>query len=213
MRKKLIKKTILKSFIALVSLIGFIYLAQKAFNKEIMVADITFYNLISKHIISEFNTHLAKIITFLGSSIILISIAIILLIVIKNKKIGVSICYNLALIASINYILKNIIQRPRPEEFQIITETGFSFPSGHTMISTAFYGYLIYLIYKNIINKKTKWILIIILSILIILIGLSRVYLGVHYISDVIAGFLISISYSVVYSILAKKYINNTKLK
>ena len=73
------------------------------------------------------------------------------------------------------------------------------------MISMAFYGFLIYLIYKNIKNKYLKTTLIIILSLLIIAIGISRIYLGVHYVSDVIGGFLISISYLIVYIKLIKK--------
>ena len=77
------------------------------------------------------------------------------------------------------------------------------------MISMAFYGYLIYLIYRYIKNKYIKWLLIVLLSILICLIGISRIYLGVHYTSDVLGGFLLSISYLVVYISLIK----NLKIK
>ena len=68
------------------------------------------------------------------------------------------------------------------------------------MVSMAFYGFLIYLIYKNVKNKYLKWISITILSLLITLIGISRIYLGVHYTSDVLGGFLISISYLIVFT-------------
>ena len=67
------------------------------------------------------------------------------------------------------------------------------------MVSMAFYGLLIYLIYKNVKNKYLKVILIVLLSLLIVMIGISRIYLGVHYTSDVLAGFLIAISYLIVY--------------
>lgn len=77
------------------------------------------------------------------------------------------------------------------------------------MVSMAFYGYLIYLIYRYIENKYIKWLLIVLLSILICLIGISRIYLGVHYTSDVLGGFLLSISYLVVYISLIK----NLKIK
>lgn len=73
------------------------------------------------------------------------------------------------------------------------------------MVSMAFYGFLIYLIYNNIKNKYIKWILICSLSILIILIGISRIYLGVHYTSDVLAGFFLSISYLVIYTRIVKE--------
>ena len=76
------------------------------------------------------------------------------------------------------------------------------------MVSMAFYGYLIYLIYRYIKNKYIKWSLIVLLSILICLIGISRIYLGVHYTSDVLGGFLLSISYLVVYISLIKKILS-----
>ena len=102
-------------------------------------------------------------------------------------------------------MLKNILQRPRPTEYRIIEETGYSFPSGHSMVSMAFYGYLIYLIYKYVKNKYVKWISITLLGILICLIGISRIYLGVHYTSDVLGGFLISISYLIIYINIVNK--------
>lgn len=77
------------------------------------------------------------------------------------------------------------------------------------MVSMAFYGYLIYLIYKYVKNKYIKWISIIFLSILICLIGISRIYLGVHYTSDVLGGFLISISYLVIYTSAINKFLLN----
>ena len=74
------------------------------------------------------------------------------------------------------------------------------------MVSLAFYGYLIYLIYKYINNKHLKRILIIILSTLICIIGVSRIYLGVHYCSDVLVGISISIIYLIIYTKILTKY-------
>lgn len=142
----------------------------------------------------------------------LIISTIILIVLIKNKKIGISIFTNLCLATGLNLILKQILQRPRPTEYRIIDETGYSFPSGHSMISMAFYGYIIYLIYKYVKNKYLKIGLITTLSVLIILIGTSRIYLGVHYTSDVIAGFMISISYLIIYiSVVNKFFISESK--
>ena len=196
--KEFIKKN-LKWIILFICLIGFLALAEDVFNKEIMNGDIIGYKIISTFLISDFTTPIAKFITNFGGAIFLLVLAITLFILIKNKKIGFSIFLNLVIITMLNQLLKRILQRPRPTEFRITEETGYSFPSGHSMISMAFYGYLIYLIYKYVKNKYVKWISIIILSILICSIGISRIYLGVHYTSDVLGGFFISISYLVIY--------------
>ena len=189
----------LKWIVVFICLIGFFALAEDVFNKEIMNGDIVGYKLVSTFLISDFATPIAKFITNFGGAIILIVLAFMLFIFIKNKKIGVSIISNLAIITVLNQLLKRIVQRPRPTEFRIVEESGYSFPSGHSMVSMAFYGYLIYLIYKHVKNKYLKWISIILLSILICFIGISRIYLGVHYTSDVLGGFLISVSYLVIY--------------
>ena len=202
--KELIKKN-LKWVVLFICLVGFLALAEDVFNKEIMNGDIIGYKLISTFLISDFVTPIAKSITNFGGAIFLSIATVILFLLIKNKKIGLSIISNIVIITILNQLLKRILQRPRPTEFRIVEETGYSFPSGHSMVSMAFYGYLIYLIYRYIKNKYVKWTLITILSILICLIGISRIYLGVHYTSDVLGGFLLSISYLVVYISSIKK--------
>ena len=209
-QQKQIKEFIIKNLkwiILFICLIGFLALTEDVFNKEIMDGDIIGYKLISKFLISDFTIPIAKFITNFGGAIFLIVLTIILLISIKNKKIGLSIFSNLAIITILNQLLKRVLQRPRPTEYRIIEETGYSFPSGHSMISMAFYGYLIYLIYKYVEYKYVKWILISLLSVLICLIGVSRIYLGVHYTSDVLGGFLISISYLVIYISAVNKFL------
>lgn len=204
------KEFIIKNFkwiILFICLIGFLALAEDVFHKEIMKGDIIGYKIISTFLISDFTTPIAKFITNFGGAIFLIILTITLFILIKNKKIGLSIILNLIVITGLNQILKNILQRPRPTEYRLIEETGFSFPSGHSMVSMAFYGYLIYLIYKYVKNKDLKWISIVLLSILICSIGISRIYLGVHYTSDVLGGFLISLSYLIVYTLIVNRYL------
>lgn len=207
MTKKIINiiKTNYKWILFLVCLILFLALTEDILEYQIMKQDITFYNILRKYFIKDSITPYMKIITNFGGATCLITITVLLLIILKNKKIGLLTLTNLVTITILNQILKFILRRPRPTEFKIINETGYSFPSGHSMISMAFYGFLIYLIYKNIKNKYLKTTLIIILSLLIIAIGISRIYLGVHYVSDVIGGFLISISYLIVYIKLIKK--------
>lgn len=207
--KEKIKEITKKNFkwlVLFIALIGFLALAEDVFNKEIMNGDIIGYKIISTFLISDFATPIAKFITNFGGAIFLITLTVILVILIKNKKIGLSIFSNLVIITVLNQLLKRILQRPRPTEFRIIEETGYSFPSGHSMVSMAFYGYLIYLIYKYVENKHVKWISIVLLSILICSIGVSRIYLGVHYTSDVLGGFLVSISYLILFISTVNKF-------
>lgn len=190
--------------ICFISLILFLVITENVFNNEIMKADTIGYNIVS-NLISDKLTPLVKVVTWFGSATCLILLTVILFIIIKNKKAGLLIGTNLVIITILNQTLKSLLQRPRPTEFRIINETGYSFPSGHSMISMAFYGFLIYLIYKNVKNKCLKFTLIISLFILIISIGLSRIYLGVHYTSDVLAGFLLSIAYLIFYCSMVDK--------
>lgn len=204
-----IKEIIIKNWkwiILFACIAGFLLLAEDVLHKEIMNGDIIGYRFVSTYLISDFTTPIAKIITNFGGALCLIVISIILFIIVKNKKIGIIIVSNLGIVTILNQLLKSILQRPRPEEFRIINENGYSFPSGHSMVSMAFYGFLIYLIYKNVKKKYLKWTLITVLGILIISIGISRIYLGVHYTSDVLGGFLIAISYLIVYISIVNKF-------
>lgn len=194
-----------KWIILFICLIIVIAITEDVFSKEIMNLDKIGYQLISKYLINDFVTPIAKTVTRMGGAMVLITCTLLSIFLAKNKKIGLCISLNLLISTALNLILKNLVQRPRPIEYRLIDETGYSFPSGHSMVSTAFYGFIIYLIYNNVKNKKIRFTLIALLSILILTIGTSRIYLGVHYTSDVIAGFLISISYLVIYiSVLGK---------
>lgn len=202
--KKLVIVKNLKWFIMFICIVSFILLAEDVFTNDIMQGDVIVYSFISKYLISDYLTPIVKTITWFGSASALIIFSIILTIFIKNNKLRITIFLNLIIITILNLGLKYFFHRPRPDIYRIINESGYSFPSGHSMISMAFYGYLIYLIFKYIENKYLKYFLIITLSLLILLIGFSRIYLGVHYTSDVIAGFAISISYLILFINITK---------
>lgn len=89
----------------------------------------------------------------------------------------------------LNEALKFLFHRQRPGLHRLAKVSGFSFPSGHAMMSLVFYGLLIYLIWVYVPRKAFKLVLTFFLAVLILSIGISRIYLGVHYPSDVIAGF------------------------
>ena len=84
-------------------------------------------------------------------------------------------------------VIKRIVQNPRPLP-QLVTESGYSFPSGHTMIAILLYGSLIIIVHAYLHNNWLKYIILLTLSVLIILIPLSRIYVNVHYPSDILAG-------------------------
>lgn len=94
--------------------------------------------------------------------------------------------------AVISSILKHTIQRPRPA-YKLIPEGGYSFPSGHSSGSTIFYGMLLVCLLLFIRKQWIRWTILLGGIILILLIMASRVYLGVHYFSDITAGFLFGI--------------------
>ena len=186
-------------------LILFCIILTNVLNGKIQNFDSNIYSLI-RSIASKSMDTFFRIITRFGDEEVLILIAISCLIFIKNRKIGGSIVINLAGIGLINYLLKEMIQRPRPPiELKMVEESSFSFPSGHAMASVAFYGLFIYYIYKYVKNKTIKNIVCTILSVLIFLVGVSRIYLGVHYASDVLAGYLFSIVYLIIYIMFVLK--------
>ena len=145
-------------------------------------------------------TNFMKVITVFGSAYVIVPFCSILLFL-KNKKNRILMASNLVIITLLNQILKHTFKRLRPIN-SIISESGYSFPSGHSMVSMAFYGFLIYLLCKS--NFKYKKIFIGLLIILILLIGISRIYLGVHYPTDVFGGFLLSISYLLIFIEISK---------
>lgn len=200
------KNVIYKYFFWIVLLILLIIICliiKNIYNYQILTWDISVNSFINNNLRSDGLIKIAKLITELGSAIVLIVLSIFLLIVLKNKRRAFLISANLLFVFILNRVLKYIIRRPRPE-YMLITENGYSFPSGHAMISTAFYGYLIYLVYKNTKNKVLKYSLCSLMGVLIVLICFSRVYLGVHYLSDVVGGFLIAILYLMIFIRISK---------
>lgn len=88
------------------------------------------------------------------------------------------------------WLAKDIIGRPRPTSLgALIEESGFSFPSGHSFVAVSFYGLLAYFLFRAAKTNFLKGLITVIGAVIIILIGFSRIYLGVHWPSDVLASF------------------------
>ncbi len=152
-----------------------------------------------------------KIITECGGTIFLIVLSIIFLIIFRKNKDGIFIASNLAGVALISQIFKFIVKRDRPVN-GLILESGFSFPSGHSTVNVCFYGFLIYLIIRKVNNKLYRCLFIGLIILLIMLIGFSRLYLGVHYLSDVLAGISLGLSCLFITIYFYQKY-NNLQVK
>lgn len=203
---KKIKELIIKNYkwiIFFLFFVIFLAIAEDVFEQEIFEFDSVVYNFLVNNRNEALNNFF-KIITQFGSAIVLIIITILCVIFIRDKKYKILVPANLVTIAIINIVLKNFFLRPRPDELRLIEETGYSFPSGHAMASTAFYGLLIYIVHEKVENKILRNTICIMLGLLILLISISRIYVGVHYTSDVIAGTCFSIAYLILITRLIK---------
>lgn len=193
----------IKWIVTLACAVLFLWIVDNIFENDIDKFDYMIYSmvLLSMHPIT---TSFFKIITCFGDWMIIIPACITCVIFLKEKRYKYLVASNLVIIFILNQVLKMVFNRQRPVGNRLIEASGYSFPSGHSMISMAFYGLLIYLAYKNIKNTKLKYTICIGLTLLIALIGISRIYLGVHYPSDVAGGFLLSIAYLIVFTQITK---------
>lgn len=185
-----------RKYLVIISLAMFIVFLLLYLTNNVNSIDNIFYKLIIS-IKSDTTTNLMKFITFFGSTKFILSLMIVLFIFYFVKKNKMYIIINFLILgeALINNIIKIIIGRERPSLINMVTETTYSFPSGHTMVAVTLYGFVMYLIMKSNLDKKIKYIFNLCLSLLILLIIISRIYLGAHYFSDVIAGLFLAFAY------------------
>ena len=174
-----------------VLLIAFIIVMSLVLTSNTVQFDNHIYNAIFS-IRNDFFDIFFKSITKFGNIIIIFFITVLLLLSLSKKDrniLGVTVLITVLL----NQIMKYIIHRSRPDYVRLIKQGGYSFPSGHAMISIAVYGFLIYFVNKKVKNKGLKYFIISLLVLLILGIGCSRIYVGVHYPSDVLAGYILSL--------------------
>lgn len=167
--------------------------------------DENFYNGIIK-LKNNTLTNILYVITNLASTIGIVSLVILTSIVfIRRKKVS-SLKYVILNVLSgvfLMQILKNIIRRTRPS-WKWIKQGGFSYPSGHTISALLLYGTIILFVSKRYDGKYKKQI-IIVSSAMIILTGISRIYFGAHYLSDVIASTLLGTIILIISGLLMDK--------
>lgn len=141
-------------------------------------------------------TSAAKAMTYLGNWQSVTVLCIILLIIKPTRiRYGIPVSAGAIFVTVINKIIKNLVLRERPDQiYHLIKQGGYSFPSGHSITSMFVFGMLIYLVRANVQNCTAANVLTVIIAVPMVCIGLSRIYLGVHYPSDVLAGWALGIA-------------------
>lgn len=141
---------------------------------------------------TDWLTPIMKAFTFLGSTTVVLFLIFagfaILLFAVRNRAEAFFYFFALGGTGVLNQILKLIFKRERPDIHRLIEITGFSFPSGHTMMAFSLYAVISYILWRHIRTYTSKILLILFAVLMFGMIGISRIYLGVHYPSDVIGG-------------------------
>jgi len=146
-------------------------------------------------------TPAVKVITYTANWETVTVICLVLLLCKKTSvHFGIPAAAGALFISLFNKILKAAVQRPRPDDvLHLVSEGGFSFPSGHSITSMFSYGMLIYLVRTYAKDRKTADILSAVLAVPMFLVGPSRIYLGVHYPSDVLGGWCLAIAFLMIF--------------
>lgn len=144
---------------------------------------------------------------------ILISLLVFAILYLLNNKLEAICCvFNIGFTGASNLIFKNIVKRSRPMGIRLIESHGYGFPSGHSSISTAIGIVLIYFILKRMKNKKAAYLISVFIVAYLVLVGISRVYLGVHYPTDILGGWFLAGVWSyitiMIYKFCMKKGVN-----
>ena len=168
---------------------GFVIIAYFVVTRDVLTFDTVirewFYS-----IRNDVLTPILKVITYMGNWESITLICIILLFFRKTRmRYGMPVSAGAIFVTLLNKGIKIIFKRPRPDvSLHLIDQGGYSFTSGHAITSMVVFGLMIYLVRKYTLNKSTADILTGILAIPWIFIGLSRIYMGVHFPTDVLAG-------------------------
>ncbi|TVY01032.1 phosphatase PAP2 family protein [Paenibacillus cremeus] len=182
-------------FISLLSAIAFGVIALLVSDKKIAQFDNAIISFVQGLEAPELTT-IMKFFTFIGGGYPVVMLTVLVLFflykILHHRRELILFIWVVAGSALLNETLKIIFHRARPTLHRIVNANGFSFPSGHSMAAFSMYGILAFLLWRHISTSVGRGLLIISSIIMIIAIGISRIYLGVHYPSDVLGGFLAS---------------------
>lgn len=199
-----------------IALTAFVYITRRIFVLNKTKLDTAIFSYLKTHV-SERNNEIMEVFTFLGTHLFLIpanlSLIAYFLFIKKHKWHSIKIPAIALSSLGLMFLLKGLFDRERPTVPLLFHAKGLSFPSGHALMSVTFYGLLIYMIFKGVKNPALKWTLISLLILLIVIIGSSRVYLRVHYATDVIAGYCVGFLWLVFTIWLLNKIEKHSKRK
>lgn len=209
-------EVIIVSLLFLAAMFGFAYLVDRVFVLDNYDIDERMFTFMTQFV-SETNNNIMLFITYLGTHYFLIPANLILIVYflfIRPHK-WHSIRIPAIAISSLllMFLLKQIFGRARPLVPLLNEAKGMSFPSGHALMSVTFYGLIIYMIWLTRERLALKIVMSAVLGMLVLFIGLSRIYLRVHYTSDVIAGFCMGFLWLVISIWVAKRVENYSKKK
>lgn len=181
--------------ISMISFIGFVILAALVKRESLAALDLAIITSVQA-LEHPLLTDIAIGLSFIGSIgpvIVLSLIVIAVLYWILGHRREILLLIVVVFGSSIlNLLLKWVFQRARPDINRLIEITGYSYPSGHSMGAFSFYSVLAYLLWRHIDSRAGRGTLIAVSIVMILSIGLSRIYLGVHYPSDIVGGYLAS---------------------
>ncbi len=180
--------------------IVFIELLEDVLEGELMRLDAVAYQLFVETLRNDQLTPVMESFSALATPVSLVVFLVVIAGFAPGRRPGLCCAVNLVLVVVLNQVLKELVQRPRPEGIGLVAETGFSFPSGHSMVAMAFFGLLVWLIWRYECDRTMRIVCCVALSAVIVAVGASRIYLGVHYASDVIGGFCVSLAWLALYT-------------
>ena len=189
-----------RTIIVAVCAIVFVALLEDVLAGDLARIDQAAYVLVVEGLRAEWLTPLMEAFSTLAEPLTLVALWLMIVAFAPGRRPGACCALNLVLVVALNQALKFAIQRPRPEGFALAAETGFSFPSGHSMAAMAFFGLLVWMAWSYRQDRLVRWCCVAAFSAIIVMIGFSRIYLGVHYASDVIGGFCVSLAWLALYT-------------
>ncbi len=185
--------------IPVVCVLAFAFVLTEVLGGDIARFDNMAYYVVVVRLRHAWLTPFMESFTALCSGVVILAMLVVIGAFAPGRRPAVCALVNLVAIVAINTLIKEFIQRPRPEGYRLIAETGYSFPSGHSMVSMAFYGFLAWLVWRYERNTIERWFYCLMIASAVVMVGVSRVYLGVHYASDVLAGFLVAMAWLAIY--------------